>query len=260
MTPAFAAEALRAARATRSPRKPFTDDDATLDEQWGYRVQDEDRAQRLARGERIVGAKLGLTSRAKQVTMDVHQPIVGFLSDAMHVADSDDVFARTAQPRIEPEIAFRLGRVLDRPLTMADAADAIDGVAVAMESIDSRYAGFGFRLPDVVADNTSAAAFVVGDWVDPATAGGLAAVRCVFSGDGSELHSATGAAVLGHPLRALLHLSEHLVQRGEHLPAGAIVLAGALTDAVPIRPGVEYRADIDHLGTVCFSTPHRQGQ
>ncbi|MBB4765089.1 2-keto-4-pentenoate hydratase [Actinoplanes digitatis] len=142
-------------------------------------------------------------------------------------------------------------------MTMAAAAAAIDGVAVALEIIDSRYAGFEFRLPDVVADNTSAAAFVVGDWVDPATAGDLTALRCVFSGDGRELHSATGAAVLGHPLRALIHLSEHLAKRGEGLPAGAIVLAGALTDAVPIRPGVVYRAGIDRLGTICFSTPHR---
>jgi 2-oxo-3-hexenedioate decarboxylase len=252
-----AADALRTARLTRVPRAPFTDGDPALDEQWGYRVQAEDRARRVARGERVVGAKLGLTSRAKQVTMGVHQPIVGFLTDAMDVPDglAVDLFARTAQPRIEPEIAFRLGRVVDRSLTMATAAGAIDGVAAAAEIIDSRYAGFGFRLPDVVADNTSAAAFVVGDWKEPASVRDLAAVRCVFSGDGDELHSATGAAVLGHPLRALVHLSDHLMRRGEHLPAGAVVLAGALTDAVPIRPGVRYRVDIDDLGTVCFSTP-----
>jgi len=261
VTPVIAAAAaLRAARDARTPRVPFTDGDSVLDEQWGYRVQDEDRAQRRARGERIIGAKLGLTSRAKQVTMGVHQPIVGFLTDAMHIRNShdDDLFDRTAQPRIEPEIAFRLGRVVDRPLTMAAAADAIDGVAVAAEIIDSRYAGFGFRLPDVVADNTSAAAFLVGDWADPATAGDLAAVRCVLSTDGRELHNATGAAVLGHPLRALIHLSEHLAKRGEHLSAGAIVLAGALTDAVAIRPGVVYRADIDRLGAVSFSTSSHQ--
>jgi 2-oxo-3-hexenedioate decarboxylase len=171
----------------------------------------------------------------------------------MEVPADDDLFTRTAQPRIEPEIAFRLGRVLDGPLIMATAADVIDGVAAAMEIIDSRYAGFGFRLPDVIADNTSAAAFVIGDWADPATPGDLATVRCVFTGDGHELHTATAAAVLGHPLRALIHLSQHLAKRGEHLPAGAVVLAGALTDAVIIRPGVTYRARMDRLGAVSFS-------
>jgi 2-oxo-3-hexenedioate decarboxylase len=253
-----AAAALETARRTRTPRAPFTDGDPALDEQWGYQVQDEDRVRRLAQGQRVVGAKLGLTSRAKQVTMGVHRPIVGFLTDAMAVSAGDDVFARTAQPRIEPEITFRLGQVLDRRLTMATAADVIDGVAAAVEIIDSRYAGFGFRRPDVVADNTSAAAFVVGDWADPATVGDLATVRCVFTGDGRELHSATGAAILGHPLRALIHLSEHLAERGEHLPAGAIVLAGALTDAVAIRPGVAYRAGIDRLGSVNFTTSTQQ--
>ena len=250
-----AAEELRVARLAGVPRAPFTDTDPALDERWGYQVQDEDRAQRLSQGERVVGAKLGLTSRAKQVTMGVHQPIVGFLTDAMHLPNGHDtdLFSRTAQPRIEPEIAFRLGGVVDRPLTVSAAADAIDGVAVAAEIIDSRYSGFGFRLPDVVADNTSAAAFVVGDWVDPSAAGDLAAVRCVFSADGRPVHTATGAAVLGHPLLALVQLSEHLAKRGERLPVGAIVLAGALTDAVPIRPGVLYRAEIDRLGPVGFS-------
>jgi 2-oxo-3-hexenedioate decarboxylase len=257
-----AAEELRAARLAGVPRGPFTDTDPALDERWGYQVQDEDWAQRLAQGERIVGAKLGLTSRAKQVTMGVHQPIVGFLTDAMRLPNGHDadLLNRTAQPRIEPEIAFRLGRVVDRPLTMSAATYAIDGVAVAAEVIDSRYAGFGFRLPDVVADNTSAAAFVVGEWVDPEPAGDLATVRCVFWADGQQVHTATGAAVLGHPLHALIHLSEHLAKRGEHLPAGAIVLAGALTDAAPIRPGVVYRAEVERLGIASFSIPLHKGQ
>jgi ureidoacrylate peracid hydrolase len=136
-----------------------------MDVSWGYRAQDADRAQRVAQGERVVGAKMGLTSRAKQATMGVDQPIAGFLTDAMRLpaGHDDDLFARTAQPRIEPEIAFRLGTVVDRPLTMAAAAETTDGIAAAVEIIDSRYTGYVFRLPDVVADNTSAAAFVIGD-------------------------------------------------------------------------------------------------
>ena len=239
-----AAEQLRAAREARPTRAPFTDADPSLDEEWGYGVQDEDRAWRLAAGERLIGAKLGLTSKAKQTTMGVHQPIVGFLTDAMGL---HGVRERTAQPRIEPEIAFRLGAALDRPLTQAPAAALIDGVAAAAEIIDSRFAGFGFRLPDVIADNTSAAGFAVGDWVD---AGDLAAVTCTFSEDSQVLYTAPGSAILGHPLRALVHLSQHLARRGESLPAGSVVLAGALTDAVPLRPGAAYRIEIDGLGTL----------
>ncbi|WP_100501972.1 2-keto-4-pentenoate hydratase [Geodermatophilus chilensis] len=251
-TPASAARSLREARLARIPRRPFTDTDPALDEAWGYRVQDLDRAGRLAAGERLVGAKLGLTSRAKQRTMGVAQPIVGFLTDAMQLGTGDDerVLGRTAQPRVEPEIAFRLARELDRPLTPWTAEQAVDAVTVAVEVIDSRYAAFGFRLPDVVADNTSAAGFLVGRWTHPRRAGDLATAGCVLSVDGAVAHTATGAAVLGHPLRALVHLSEHLVRRGERLPAGAVVLAGALTDAVPVRPGVVHRAEIRGLGAV----------
>jgi 2-oxo-3-hexenedioate decarboxylase len=252
-----AADSLRAARLARAPRAPFTDTDPTLSELWGYDVQDVDRAQRLADGERLVGAKLGLTSRAKQLTMGVGQPIVGFLTDAMHLhpGNQAQVLAAAAQPRIEPEIAFRLGRDLDAPLTWWTAMQAIDAVAVAAEIIDSRYAGFGFRLPDVVADNTSAAGFLLGPWRTPGSVGDLATVGCVLSVDGRVVHTAAGAAILGHPLRALVHLSEHLARRGERLPAGAVVLAGALTDAVPIQPGAVHRAEINGLGAVDLTIP-----
>jgi len=223
-----------------------------LADSWGDRVQDVVRADRLAAGERLVGAKLGLTSRAKQRTMGVAQPIVGFLTDAMRLGAGDDeqVLAATAQPRVEPEVAFRLARDLDRPLTPWTAERAIDAVAVAVEVIDSRYAAFGFRLPDVVADNTSAAGFLVGSWTHPRQAGDLPTAGCVLSVDATVVRTATGAAILGHPLRALVHLSEHLARRGEALPAGAVVLAGALTDAVPLRPGSVHRAEIRGLGAV----------
>jgi 2-oxo-3-hexenedioate decarboxylase len=252
-----AADSLRTARLARTPRAAFTDTDPTLNEQWGYDVQDVDRAQRLADGQRLIGAKLGLTSHAKQLTMGVEQPIVGFLTDAMHLHPDNQaqVLAEAAQPRIEPEIAFRLGRDLDAPLTWWTAAQAIDAVAAAAEIIDSRYAGFGFRLPDVVADNTSAAGFLLGPWRIPGPVGDLATAGCVLSIGGHVAHTAAGAAVLGHPLRALVHLSEHLARRGERLPAGAVVLAGALTDAVPVQPGAVHRAEIHGLGAVDLVTP-----
>ena len=252
MRTAEAAGLLREARLARLPRRPFTDTHPALDADWGYRVQDLDRADRLVAGERHVGAKLGLTSRAKQRTMGVEQPVVGFLTDAMRLCAGavEQVLDRTAQPRVEPEVAFRLTRDLDRPLTPWTAGQAVDAVAVAVEVIDSRYAGFGFRLPDVVADNTSAAGFLVGRWQHRRTVEDLSTAGCLLSVDGVVAHTATGAAILGHPLRALVHLSEHLARRGERLPAGALVLAGALTDAVPVRPGSVYRAEIRGLGAV----------
>lgn len=256
-TDAAAAE-LAHARLSREPRRPFTDDAPHLGEAWGYAVQDLDRAARETAGEALVGAKLGLTSRAKQITMGVDRPVVGFLTDAMLLGAGRDaqILAATAQPRIEPEIAFRLARDLDAPLTLQSAAGTVDAVAAAAEVIDSRYTGFGFRLADVLADNTSAAGFLTGPWVPMPDAGDLSAAGCVLTVDGQVAHTAAGAAILGHPLRALVHLSEHLARRGQRLPAGSIVLAGALTDAVPLRPAAAHRTEIRGLGAVELCAPH----
>jgi 2-oxo-3-hexenedioate decarboxylase len=118
------------------------------------------------------------------------------------------------------------------------------------------YAAFGFRLLDIVA-NTGAAGFLVGTRTRPRAAGDLATAGCVLSVDGTVPHTATGAAILSHPLRALVHLSHHLTRRGERPPAGAVVLAGALTDAVPVRLGAARRAEVRGLGAVELVLPAR---
>jgi 2-oxo-3-hexenedioate decarboxylase len=173
-----------------------------------------------------VGAKLGLTSAPKQQTMGVHQPIVGFLTDAMHDADPTSL----AQPRVEPEIAYRLGADLSEELTPEQVGDVVDAVAPALEVLDSRWTGYRFRLADVLADNTSAAGFVLGAWA-PLRDLRDAEVRWLVDGD--LVATTTPAAILGDPLLAVVHLSRHLAERGETLPAGSVVLAGAMTDAVP---------------------------
>lgn len=248
MRPTDAEVALRAARESRRTLPPFTDDDPTLDEAWGYAVQAADRAHRTAQGETVVGAKLGLTSEAKQLRMGVDQPIVGFLTDAMRLEPEQLPSTRGAwaQPRIEPEVAFLTAREISSPLTLLEAARAVEGVAVAAEVIDSRYTGYRFRLPDVIADATSAAGFVLGPW--QALYDGIPDLQCSLEVDGAVAHAATGAAILGHPLRALVHLSRHIGDRGESVPAGSVVLAGAMTDAAPLVGGSRYTVRTDALG------------
>lgn len=191
----------------------------------------------------MIGAKLGLTSEAKQLTMGVHQPIVGFLTDAMdHVA-----LNALAQPRVEPEVAFRLAVDLDRAITLGEVAEVVDAVAPALEILDSRWTGYRFRLADVLADNTSAAGFVVGDWV-PLRDARDAEARWLVDGDLVAITSP--AAILGDPARAVVHLAEQLAARGETLPAGSVVLAGAMTDAVPVDGHASFRVEIAGLGAV----------
>jgi 2-oxo-3-hexenedioate decarboxylase len=194
-----------------------------------YRIQRELVGHRLARGERLVGCKLGFTSKAKMAQMGVSEIIVGRLTDVMQLADGTEVdLGRFIHPRIEPEIAFRLGRDVD-----GDIADCVDAVAPALEIIDSRYRDFRFSLADVIADNTSAAAFVVGEWQPMRDVADLA-VRLVV--DGSDAEVGSTAAILGHPLRALEELAPLAAKYDIAMRAGDVILAGAATAAVPFGP------------------------
>jgi 2-oxo-3-hexenedioate decarboxylase len=244
---------LRSARTARRTLAPFTDDEPGLDEDWGYATQDLDRSRRREGGEVLIGAKLGLTSAAKQRRMNLDRPIVGFLTESMR-READTLGAdlgRWAQPRIEPEIAFITAHDLSEQLSRSEAISLVESVTVAAEILDSRYTGYRFGLADVVADNTSAAGLLLGSelWtLDELPE--LAELGCHVEIDGEVVHHATGAAILGDPLQALVLLAEHLARRGETLPAGSVVLAGALTDAVPLVSGSRYRLRIDGLGTI----------
>lgn len=130
-----------------------------LDVTTAYRVQEALLARRLGRGERVVGLKMGLTSRAKMAQMGVDEVIWGRVTDAMQIPDGGTVdIGRYVHPRVEPEVAFLL---TGEPGSFEAGVRA---VAPALELIDSRYADFRFTLPDVIADNTSAAGFVLGPW------------------------------------------------------------------------------------------------
>ncbi|MGZ4498762.1 MAG: 2-keto-4-pentenoate hydratase, partial [Nocardioides sp.] len=248
LTPADAARALAAARAGRRTLERFTTEHPGLGEEWGLAVQDLDRELRLASGERLTGAKLGLTSQAKQRTMGVHQPIVGFLTDAMCCDGTVDLGA-LVQPRVEPEVAFVLSADLGAPVSREDAPSYVASVATALEVLDSRWTGYRFGLADVLADDTSAAGYALGEPVPvtDALVRDLASADARLVVDGDVVASATPGAILGDPFLALVHLAAHLAHRGEVLPGGSVVLAGAMTDAVPLRPGAVVRAEVAGL-------------
>jgi 2-oxo-3-hexenedioate decarboxylase len=202
----------------------------TLDE--AYRIQHEVLALRIARGERPAGTKLGFTSAAKMVQMGVSEIIVGQLTDAMQSPDGGRLaLSRFIHPRIEPEVAFRLARDVDVDI---DIEQCIDAVAPALEIIDSRFRDFRFSLPDVVADNTSAAAFVVGPWVPlAAPLADLPDWDVELLVDGAVVEKGSTADILGHPANALRALVPLAARHGFALTKGQVVLAGAATAAVP---------------------------
>lgn len=236
----------------RREREPFTDQWPMLDLATGYEIQDLNLAARLGRGERLIGVKVGLTSRAKQERMGVDTPLVAWLTDAMVLPTGDPVPQnRLIHPRLEPEIVFVMGSRLQGPgVTCAQAMSAVESVWAGAEVIDSRYRDFRFKAGDVSADNASAGAFVTGPIGLPPEELDLTLEATLVEVDGVVVDSATGAAVQGHPGEALALAANELAKRGRAIERGWLVLTGGMTDAVPARPGSSVGYHFTNLGSV----------
>ena len=217
-----------------------------------YRIQAAGIEARLANGETIIGAKTGLTSRAKQLQMGVEEPIFGYLTDSMLLDTEQTVALDTlVHARCEPEIVFRLADDLEgATVTSHDVLDATASVHAGIEIIDSRYEKFSFTLPDVIADNTSAARFIVGTVGVAPRDVDLTLLGCIFEHNGTIMSTATGAALLGDPASCVAMLVRHLSKHRRRLEAGSTILAGALTDAVALEAGDVVTARFGSLGEV----------
>jgi len=227
-------------------------DKETLTESEGYDVQAASIGRRIARGERRVGVKMGFTSRAKMIQMGIDDMIWGRLTDQMLIEDGGTLsMADYVHPRVEPEIAFLLGRPLAGSVTGAEALAAVEAVAPAMEIIDSRYRNFKFSLADVVADNCSSSGFVVGPWQDADA--DLTNLGMILEFNGRPCQIGSSAAILGNPVRALVSAARLSAAAGEPLEAGWTIMAGGATAAEALSPGDYVRNCVQHLGTVAFS-------
>ena len=247
-----AAATLLEAYATGTPVPPLTAGRPDMTVADAYAVQLAQVRAWTAAGARIKGHKVGLTSAAMQRQMGVDQPDFGVLLDTMFLPDSAPIdTARFLQPRIEPEIAFVLGRPLAGPgATAADAVAAVEYVLPALEVIDSRIADWRIALPDTVADNASSGGVVLG--TRPVRLDGLdlSLTGCLLHRDGDLVDTGAGGAVLGSPVNALVWLANVLGERGVSLEAGHVVLPGSITAAVPVAPGETLTATFGGIGTV----------
>lgn len=223
-----------------------------MDLEDAYAVQYAIRARKHKRGHALAGLKMGLTSSAKMKQMNVDQPIYGFLPDCGNVEEGATVeLERLIHPRVEPEIGIMTKHALKGPgCHLGQALVATDFVVPALEIIDSRYRDFRFDLPSVVADNTSAARFVVGGRMERPEVLDLRALGVVMEKNGEIVETGASAAVLGHPLASLVRLVNLLAVRGEEVPAGTFVLTGGIVTAVPVASGDCVRARFQHLGPV----------
>lgn len=218
-----------------------------------YAVQAASIARRIARGERRTGMKMGFTSRAKMVQMGVHDMIWGRLTDRMAEPEGGLVsLRRFVHARVEPELAFLLGRPLSGAVSLPEALEAVVAIAPALEIIDSRFENFRFSLTDVVADNASSSGYVIGAWQKPQRDFGN--LGLVMSIDGRARQVGSTAGILGHPARSLVAAARLGALAGEPLQAGWIVMAGGATAAEALQPGQHVRLEMQDLGSAEFTT------
>lgn len=232
--------------------RPFTEryEDITIEDAYHISLRMVER--RVADGERIIGKKIGVTSKAVQNMLNVHQPDFGYLTDRMAYSEGQEmpISKELIQPRAEGEIAFILKKDLTGPgITNADVLAATDCLIPCFEVVDSRIENWQIKIQDTVADNASCGLFILGDQaVDPRKLD-LSTCGMVVEKNGSIISTGAGAAALGSPVNCVTWLANTLGQFGIGLKAGEVILSGSLVPLEPVVAGDFMRVSIGGMGS-----------
>lgn len=247
-----AALRLRQAAASGIACPPVRDLIGAADQDLAYRVQAEVTERRVSEGGRVIGRKIGLTSRAVQAQLGVPSPDFGTLFDDMAYVDREPIdLGRFLQPRIEAEIAFVLGADLRQDVVHAgDVIAATDVVLPALEIVDSRIRNWDIAIADTIADNASSGSFVLGTTPRRLVDVDLPDVGMALESAGDVVSSGAGVACMGSPVAAVTWLARTLAQRGAPLRAGDVILSGALGPVVSVTAPGSYRARFSGMGQV----------
>lgn len=233
----YGAELFSALRDRRSV-DPLIVRDPSLTIDDAYAISLDFLARRRKDGERVVGKKIGVTSKAVQDMLGVHQPDFGFLTNWMHVERDIDVDEKALiAPRAEAEIAFILKDSLNGPgVTAEDVIAATESIAPCFEIVDSRIKDWKIGIVDTVADNASCGVFVLGEARTDPRDYDLPNLKVTVTKNGQPLSEGLGSAVQGNPAQAVAWLANTLGQYGVTLDAGDVILSGSL---VPLEPAVK---------------------
>lgn len=247
-----AAAILSAARLSRIPCPRISEQFGIASLEDAYAVQELNTLQALAAGRRLVGRKIGLTSKAVQQQLGVDQPDFGMLFADMEVADGGEIaMNRLIQPKAEGEIAFVLGRDLpNADTTLAELLSAVEYLLPALEIVDSAIEDWKITLVDTVADNASSALYVLGKQPTRLSALDLRLEGMLLEKNGQQASIGVGAACLGNPIDACLWLARTMAEVGRPLQAGDVLLSGALGPMTQVVAGDSLHLRLSRLGEV----------
>lgn len=240
------AASLAEARRSRKPVAPLADSFPGVDVASAYAIQEINTRRWVSEGRKIVGRKIGLTSKAVQQQLGVGEPDYGILWGDLAFTDGDEIPVKPfLQPRIEAEIAFVMERGLASPdATLTELIAAIGYALPSVEIVDSAIADWKITLADTIADNASAGGFALGASPRKVSDVDLRLCGMLMTRNGAHASLGVGAACLGHPLQAALWLARKMAEVGRPLEAGDIVLSGALGPMVAVVAGDRFTVEI----------------
>ncbi|HTX94984.1 MAG TPA: 2-keto-4-pentenoate hydratase [Mycobacterium sp.] len=246
---------LAQAQRSREPIAPLTAAHPDIDVVDAYEIQLINIRQRVAEGARVVGHKVGLSSKAMQQMMGVDEPDYGHLLDEMQVFEDVPVKAsRYLYPRVEVEVGFVLAEDLPgAECTEDDVLAATEALVPSIELIDTRITDWKIALCDTIADNASSAGFVLGAARVSPREVDVKTVDAVLTRNGEVVAEGRSDAVLGNPVIAVAWLARKVESFGVRLKKGDLVLPGSCTRAIDARTGDEFVADFTGLGSVRLS-------
>lgn len=224
--------------------------DQPLSVEQAYQIQHINTQRRLAQGERIVGRKIGLTSKAVQYQLGVDQPDFGNIYANMVLMEGESIALNTLlQPKAEVEIAVVLGKDLPyHDTTLMDLMAAIDHLLIAVEVVDSRIQNWNIRIEDTVADNASSALVVLGQKPYTLAQMNLLTAPMTLLANGNTVSEGVGSNCLGNPLIAARWLAQTMAKIGTPLKAGEVILTGALGPMASVQAPTNFVAQLGQYG------------
>ncbi len=245
------ADKLYQAEQNLSVISPLTAEFTDMSIETAYQIQMKNVLRKEASGDRIVGHKIGLTSKPMQHMLGVNEPDFGHLFASMYYQSGDVIDYPLIQPKVEPELAFVLKEDLEgESVSVQDVIRATQYILPAIEVIDSRIADWKIRLADTISDNASSGCFVLSNFASSIENLNFLTTGAVMKINDKVVQTGAGAAVLGNPALAVAWLANKLNALGTTLKSGDVVLSGAVSAAVAVIPGDHVSVSFGKLGRV----------